>query len=123
MNKIDYIRGKALTYDWGKDKKKFTIEPMTNNELLDLIEDFQKEWDEALGVNLEEETFLNIIRKKPAYFINKIVTEEFTEEDFGNGYPNDIYNIFVTFKEVNFTFLRNLTLKGSSIAQMLTQKK
>ena len=123
MNKIDYIRGKKLTYKWGKDEKELTMAPLTNGELIDLMEDFQKEWDEALGTNLEEETFLNIIRKKPAYFINEIVTEEFTEDDFKNGYPNDIYNLFTTFKEVNFTFLRNLKLGGSRIAQMLQAKK
>ena len=123
MNKIDYIRGKALKYPWGKDEKEFTIAPKTNGELIDLVEKFQEEWETALDVKLEEETFIDIIRKKPSYFINEIVVEEFTEQDFLNGYPNDIYNLFQEFKEVNFTFLGRLKMSGSKMLQNLVKQK
>ena len=123
MNKIDFIRGKPLEYEWGKDEKSLTVKPLTNGELIDLVDEFQDEWDAALNTELEDEKFLDIVREKPVYFINKVVKEEFTQDDFLNGYPNDLYNIFRAFKEVNFTFLSRL--QGSQIVQMLrpTQTK
>jgi len=123
MNKIDFIRGKPLEYEWGKDEKALTVKPLTNGELIDLVDEFQDEWDAALNTELEDEKFLDIVREKPVYFINKVVKEEFTQDDFLNGYPNDLYNIFRAFKEVNFTFLSRL--QGSQIVQMLrpTQTK
>ena len=121
MNKIDYIRGKSLEYEWGKDGKTFTVKPLTNGEIIDLVDEFQDEWDAAVDTKLEDEEFLNVIREKPVYFINKVVKEEFTQEDFLDGYPNDLYNLFRAFKEVNFTFLSRL--KGSQIVQMLQPKQ
>ena len=123
MNKIDFIRGKPLEYEWGKDEKSLTVKPLTNGELIDLVDEFQDEWDAALNTELEDEKFLDIVREKPVYFINKVVKEEFTQDDFLSGYPNDLYNIFRAFKEVNFTFLSRL--QGSQIVQMLrpTQTK
>lgn len=117
MQKIDFIRGKPLEYEWGKDEKSLTVKPLTNGELIDLVDEFQDEWDSALGTELEDEKFLDIVREKPVYFINKVVKEEFTQDDFLNGYPNDLYNIFRAFKEVNFTFLSRL--QGSQILQMI----
>ena len=120
MNKIDFIRGKAVEYEWGKDRT-LTIKPLTNGELIDLVDEFQDEWSAALDTELEDQEFLDVIREKPVYFINQIVKEEFTQDDFLNGYPNDLYNIFAAFKEVNFTFLSRL--KGSQIVQMLQPKQ
>lgn len=119
MNKIDYIRGKSESYDWGKEERKLTIKQMTNGELIDLMEEFQKEWDDAQDTKLESEEFLNVVRNKPAYFINQVVEEEFTEDDFLNGYPNDLYNVFQVFKEVNFTFLTHLKGKMGAVTKML----
>ena len=120
MNKIDFIRGKAVEYEWGKNRT-LTIKPLTNGELIDLVDEFQDEWSAALDTELEDQEFLDVIREKPVYFINQIVKEEFTQDDFLNGYPNDLYNIFAAFKEVNFTFLSRL--KGSQIVQMLQPKQ
>jgi len=120
MNKIDFIRGKAVEYEWGKNRT-LTIKPLTNGELIDLVDEFQDEWSAALDTELEDQEFLDVIREKPVYFINQIVKEEFTQDDFLNGYPNDLYNIFATFKEVNFTFLSRLM--DSQIVQMLQPKQ
>ena len=122
MNKIDYIRGKAITYEWGKDKTKLTLSPLTNGELIDVIEEFQGEFENAWGTELEDSNFIELIRQKPAYFIDQVVDEEFAEKDFLDGYPNDLYNVFQVFKEVNFTFLSRLKLSGSKMLQSLTQQ-
>ena len=122
MNKIDYIRGKPVTYEWGKDEKELTLSPLTNGELIDIIEEFQDEFENLWGTDIEEDNFLNLIRQKPAYFINQVVDEEFTEDDFLDGYPNDLYNVFQAFKEVNFTFLSRLKLSGSKMIQNLTRQ-
>ena len=122
MNKIDYIRGKPVTYEWGKGEKELTLSPLTNGELLDIVEEFQDEFENLWGTDIEEDNFLNLIRQKPAYFINQVVDEEFTEDDFLDGYPNDLYNVFQVFKEVNFTFLSRLKLSGSKMIQNLTRQ-
>ena len=118
-SKTDHFQAKSDNYLWGKDKKKLTIEPKTNGELLDLINDIQEEWDEAVDTKMEDEGFIAILREKPVKYIDKIVKEDFTKKDFLNGYPDDIYNLYRKFKDINFTFLKNLMQGGSMITNKI----
>ena len=121
MDKIDYIRGKEITYETVQGDK-LTIEQKTNGELIDLVEDFQDEWDEAKEVEMSEQNFVKIIQDKPAKFLNQMVAEEIDREYFLNNLmPNDIYNIVRAFKEVNFTFLRSLMSKKNQVLGTISQ--
>ena len=121
MNKIDYIRGKNETYETIKGDE-LTIEQKTNGELIDLVEDFQAEWDGAKEVEMSEQSFVHVIQDKPAKFLNQMVKEEIDREYFLNNLmPNDIYNIVRAFKEVNFTFLRNLITKKNQVLGTISQ--
>ena len=121
MDKIDYIRGKEITYETVQGDK-LTIEQKTNGELIDLVEDFQDEWDEAKEVEMSEQNFVKIIQDKPAKFLNQMVAEEIDREYFLNNLmPNDIYNIVRAFKEANFTFLRSLMSKKNQVLGTISQ--
>ena len=121
MNKIDYIRGKNETYETIKGDE-LTIEQKTNGELIDLVEDFQSEWDEAKEVEMSEQSFVEIIQEKPVKFLNQMVKEEIDQDYFLNELmPNDIRNIIVAFKEVNFTFLRSLMSKKNQVLGTISQ--
>ena len=121
MNKIDYIRGKEITYETVQGDE-LTIEQKTNGELIDLVEDFQDEWDEAKEVEMSEQNFVEIIQEKPAKFLDQMVAEEIDREYFLNNLmPNDIYNIVRAFKEVNFTFLRSLMSKKNQVLGTISQ--
>ena len=121
MDKIDYIRGKNETYETVQGDE-LTIEQKTNGELIDLVEDFQDEWDEAREVEMSEQSFVEIIQDKPAKFLDQMVAEDIDREYFLNNLmPNDIYNIVRAFKEVNFTFLRNLMSKKNQVLGTISQ--
>ena len=121
MDKIDYIRGKNETYETIKGDE-LTIEQKTNGELIDLVEDFQDEWDEAREVEMSEQSFVEIIQDKPAKFLDQMVAEDIDREYFLNNLmPNDIYNIVRAFKEVNFTFLRSLMSKKNQVLGTISQ--
>ena len=121
MDKIDYIRGKNETYETVQGDE-LTIEQKTNGELIDLVEDFQDEWDEAREVEMSEQSFVEIIQDKPAKFLDQMVAEDIDREYFLNNLmPNDIYNIVRAFKEVNFTFLRSLMSKKNQVLGTISQ--
>ena len=121
MNKIDYIRGKNLEYETIKGDT-LTIKQKTNGELIDLLESFQEEWDEAKDVEMAEQDFVQIIQEKPVKFLNQMVAEEIDQDYFLNKLmPNDIYNIVKAFKEANFTFLRGLMAKKNQVLGTISQ--
>lgn len=121
MNKIEYIRGEKTKYETMTGDE-LTISPKTNGQLIDLLEEFQEEWDEAQDVKMEEQDFLKIVKEKPAKFLDEMVDEEIDNEYFLNNMgPNDLYNIVKAFKEVNFTFLRSLIAKKDKLLGTLTQ--
>ena len=121
MNKIDYIRGKNETYETIKGDE-LTIEQKTNGELIDLLESFQEEWDEAKNVEMAEQDFVQVIQEKPVKFLNQMVAKEIDQDYFLNKLmPNDIYNIVKAFKEANFTFLRNLMSKKNQVLGAVSQ--
>ena len=117
MSKMKHFRAKEETVKFGQ--KEFTVEPMKNKELLDFTDYLKEEFGDIGDMELNLENIVNLVREKPVPVINKIVKEEFTQEDFDEAYPNDIYNVAVTFKEVNFTFLRSLSTPLKRIGQLL----
>ena len=121
MDKIDYIRGANETYTTIKGDE-LTIKQKTNGELIDLLKDFQNEWDEARDVEMAEQDFVQVIQEKPAKFLNQMVAEKIDQEYFLKELmPNDLYNIVKAFKEVNFTFLQNLMSKKNQVLGTIGQ--
>ncbi len=120
-NKIDHMRAKEETVKFGD--KEYTIKPKRNKELFELAEEIKDEWGNISDRDLNWDNLIKVVQKKPVELIDKMVEEEFTKEDFMNGYPNDIYNVVVIFKEVNFTFVQKLSGIVQRIAQFITANK
>ena len=120
-SKIDYLENKPEIYYWGSEEKELTIEAKTHAEFKELAKKVQDIWDESSGIDLKDEKLLDVLSEKPVELINDIVKENFTQEDFDNGYPNDLYNLYQAFKAVNFTFLTRLTMGGSRIMGIISQ--
>src|SRR5690554_4824955 len=97
-SKTDHMRKKAETVVMGKEDKEYTVKPKTNGELIELAEKLQEAWKGAADTDLKDTSLVDLIKTKPVEFINEIVEEEFTEEDWLNSYPDDVYNLVVVFK-------------------------
>jgi len=106
-SKTDHMRAKEEKVFLGQ--KEFTIKPKTNGELIELMEGIQKDWDGALKLDTEDSKLLEIISTEPAKYINKIVDEEYTQDDWKKSYPDDIAELVEVFKDINFTFLKKLS--------------
>lgn len=115
--KMKHFRAKKETIEFGEEK--LTMEPMTNGELMDFMDYLKEEFDGIGEREVNLDLISELIAEKPVKVINKIVKENFTQDTFNQGYPNDIYNVAVTFVDVNFTFLRHLSGPLKRIAQML----
>lgn len=118
-DKIKHLRAKPEKVMIGE--KEYTVKPKKMKNLLDLIEELRGEWDSVAQEELDIDLILELVQNKPVPIINKIVEEEFTEDDYLESYPNDIYNVVITFKEVNFTFLKRLKGALGNLIQFAAQ--
>jgi hypothetical protein len=122
-SKIEHLTAQEETVKFGK--KEFTVEPMTNRELFDFAKKLENKWNELMDEDpeLNIENIIKIVRQEPVELINEVVKEEFTKDDFLDAYPNDLYNAVVVFKEVNFTFLTQISSPIQRIIGFLTQNQ
>jgi hypothetical protein len=122
-SKIEHLTAKEETVKFGK--KEFTVEPMTNRELFEFAEKLEDKWNELIkdDTELTLENIIKIVRQEPVELINEVVKEDFTEDDFLDAYPNDIYNLFRVFKEINFTFVNAISSPVQRVIQFLTSNQ